>query len=159
MTQTIKISNKEDKELDKLEKMHNAGRKEGYQNGYSDAIKNTLVYLEIAGYLNLWNNYEKLVNAIQIDSGLNPSYSSYLTVNDFINAFAKKYNYNDFNEKDFKEEAFITKIQEYIENCKYKPLDIETMAEVVHDTLYSLQYGDTSKKDNLDATQDTMEER
>ena len=137
MMQTIKISNKEDKELDKLEKMHNAGRKEGYQNGYSDAIKDTLVYLEIAGYLNLWNNYEKLVNAIQIDSGLNPSYSSYLTV----------------------EEAFITKIQEYIENCKYKPLDIETMAEVVHDTLYSLQYGDTSKKDDLDATQDTMEER
>lgn len=33
------------------------------------------------------------------------------------------------------------------------------MAEVVHDTLYTLQYGDTSKKDDLDATQDTMEER
>lgn len=28
-----------------------------------------------------------------------------------------------------------------------------------NDTLYTLQYGDTSKKDDLDATQNTMEER
>lgn len=154
-------------DIDKLEKMYNAGCKEGYQHGYNDAIKNTLIYLENAGYLNekngyntFCNSYEKLINAIQIDNGLNPSYSFCLTVNDFINAFAEKYNYDDFNEKDFKEEVFVAKIQEYIKNCKYnKQLDIETMAEVVHDTLYILQYGDTSKKDDLDATQDTMEER
>lgn len=110
MTQTIKISNKEDKELDKLEKMHNAGRKEGYQNGYSDAIKNTLVYLEIAGYLNLWNNYEKLVNAIQIDSGLNPSYTERtITADSFEDAFDY---YCGINKK---------KIAEYVERDKELP--------------------------------------
>lgn len=39
-------------DIDKLEKMYNAGCKEGYQHGYNDAIKNTLIYLENAGYLN-----------------------------------------------------------------------------------------------------------
>lgn len=143
------------------------GDEETVKEVIKDWTIETCIYLENAGYLNekngyntFCNSYEKLINAIQIDNGLNPSYSFCLTVNDFINAFAEKYNYDDFNEKDFKEEAFITKIQEYIKNCKYnKQLDIETMAEVVHDTLYTLQYGDTSKKDDLDATQDTIEER
>ena len=155
-------------EIDKLEKMYKAGQTAGYKYGYNDGIKDTITYLENAGYLNkengyntFYNSYERLVNAIQIDSGLNPGYSFYLTVDDFINAFAKKYNYDEFDEKDFEKEAFITKIQEYIKDCKDdgESPDLETMAEVVHDALYSLQYGDTSDKDDLDAIQGDMDDR
>lgn len=151
-------------DIDKLEKMYKAGEKAGYKYGYNNGIKDTITYLENAGYLGydiFRNSYEKLVNAIQIDSGLNPSYSFCLTVDDFINAFAKKYNYDEFDEKDFEKEAFITKIQEYIKDYKddnTQP-NIETMAKVVHDALYSLQYGNTSDKDDLDKIHDDIYDR
>lgn len=67
----------------------------------------------------------------------------------FIEAFKNKYNYDDIDEKHFDDERLIKAINEYIEDYEDEELNEEEMARFVYETLYTLEYGDTSDVDDL----------
>lgn len=67
----------------------------------------------------------------------------------FIEAFKKRYNYDDIDEKYFNNKKMIDAINECIEDCEGIELSEDEMAKIVYETLYILEYGDTIDVDDL----------
>lgn len=67
----------------------------------------------------------------------------------FIEAFKKRYNYDDIDEKCFNNKKMIDAINECIEDCEGIELSEDEMAKIVYEILYILEYGDTSDVDDL----------
>lgn len=82
-----------------------------------------------------------------------------LKIEDFIQAFTSVYNYDEIDEKYFEDARFIEKINECIDDYEYLKPSKKRMAEDVYDTLYSLQYGDTSDIYDLEKIEDDINDR
>ena len=67
----------------------------------------------------------------------------------FIEAFKKRYNYDDIDEKYFNNKKMIDAINECIEDCEGIELSEDEMAKIVYEKLYILEYGDTSDANEL----------
>lgn len=77
----------------------------------------------------------------------------------FIEAFKKKYNYDDIDEKYFNNKKMIDAINECIEDCEGIELSEDEMAKIVYETLYILEYGDTSDVDDLSEIRKDIDNR
>ena len=62
----------------------------------------------------------------------------------FIEAFKKRYNYDDIDEKYFNNKKMIDAINECIEDYEGVECTEDEMAKIVYEKLYVLEYGDTS---------------
>lgn len=69
----------------------------------------------------------------------------------FIDAFIDKYSYDDADAEDFGKSEFINRVRERIDDihCREEDVTEDNMAEIVHDILYKMQYGDTSDADDI----------
>lgn len=77
----------------------------------------------------------------------------------FIEAFKKRYNYDDIDEKYFNNKEMIDAINEYIEDCEGIELSEDEMAKVVYEKLYALEYGVTSDVDDLSEIRKDIDNR
>lgn len=77
----------------------------------------------------------------------------------FIEAFKKRYNYDDIDEKYFNNKKMIDAINECIEDCEGIELSEDEMAKIVYETLYILEYGDTSDADDLSEIRKDIDNR
>lgn len=77
----------------------------------------------------------------------------------FIEAFKKRYNYDDIDEKYFNNKEMIEEINECIEDCEGIELSEDEMAKVVYEKLYALEYGDTSDVDDLSEIRKDIDNR
>lgn len=77
----------------------------------------------------------------------------------FIEAFKKRYNYDDIDEKYFNNKKMIDAINECIEDCEGIELSEDEMAKIVYETLYILEYGDTSDVDDLSEIRKDIDNR
>lgn len=77
----------------------------------------------------------------------------------FIEAFKKRYNYDDIDEKYFNNKKMIEKINECIEDCEGIELSEDEMAKVVYEKLYALEYGVTSDVDDLSEIREDIDNR
>lgn len=77
----------------------------------------------------------------------------------FIEAFKKRYNYDDIDEKYFNNKKMIDAINECIEDCEVIELSEDEMAKIVYETLYILEYGDTSDVDDLSEIRKDIDNR
>lgn len=77
----------------------------------------------------------------------------------FIEAFKKRYNYDDIDEKYFNSKKMIDAINEYIEDCEGIELSEDEMAKVVYEKLYVLEYGDTSDAVDLSKIREDIDNR
>lgn len=84
-----------------------------------------------------------------------------LTVQMFIDAFIDKYSYDDDDAEDFCESEFIDRVRERINEIQQLEEEIteDNMAEIIHDILHKMQYGDTSDVNDIHKEESDMRRR
>ena len=81
------------------------------------------------------------------------------TVNDAIEAFCERYNFDDYDKMHFDDERLIEKVNEHIEDYEGFMPDNDDMAETVLEILDFLEYGDTSDANDLERIREDKFER
>lgn len=145
------------KTLDKLDELQDPNNYEDTGYGYR-FVRIGEDNNDIETRENDWDIELHLIRKIDIPDGLEEE-TLFDAEEKFIEAFKKRYNYDDIDGKYFNSKKMIDAINEYIEDCEGVECTEDEMAKIVYEKLYVLEYGDTSDVDDLSEIRKDIDNR
>lgn len=145
------------KTLDKLDELQDPNNYEDTGYGYR-FVRIGKDNDDIETRENDWDIELHIIRKIAIPDGLEEE-TLFNAEEKFIEAFKKRYNYDDIDEKYFNNKKMIDAINECIEDYEGVECTEDEMAKIVYEKLYVLEYGDTSDVDDLSEIRKDIDNR